>query len=181
MVLVGELALYIGCMGLSAIVTRITILSCFEGDDVLPETQGNGYTLIEDSGSPSSFIEFSSEFPETANLFGPLYQSSFSNKFENQKYSTLNSVKKRIPPISANVINFTESIDLDESFVTHFKSLSEDSEESDEEKVKEKREFAPVLDLDASTFDGFDKSTDLYHVKEYYYALARERLATEIL
>ena len=177
MVLIGEIALYIGCMGLSAIVTRITILNCLNGDETNPDTQENDYNLIEDNDTLNSSIESNSDNPEMINLFSP---RRFRNNFEISSYSSLNSVVKRMPPIY--VTNVNESKDIDDSFIIEFKSLSEDSEEKEsDEEIDERRELTPVLDLDASKFHGFDKNADLYFVKEYYYALAKERFATDLL
>lgn len=203
MVLIGEFLFYIGCTGIGAILTRISLCRCCFGnrneEPSSSEPLEHDYILLDEDDEEIPSRSFSLEYngfnPNFIDLFSPGYEPIFNND-EVIYNSRNNPLIERSKPLlrfhSESIENddiaidflpyYSDSSDSDddnegeeEKQMESTSTLDSDSGAKSEEEIEEQKTLATALDLDATVFDS--ESVNLYYAKEFYFGLAMKKSA----
>lgn len=194
MVLIGELLIYMSYVGLSAFVTRITVLHCLKEDDdtTLPlttPTMISNENLIDRNSLNEPFtVEYYSQNPDIfmrVNLFSPRFKPLSRNEsiFQDPEQLELLDFSDDFESIESDKFEDFKDSEKFEVVMPEEKTESKGKkiESKNEVEVEIRPDLQPVFEWDAVEFDYSGESIDFYYAKEYYFGLVKERLNLEVI
>lgn len=166
MVLIGEIIIYLGCVGISAFATRLVVLRCInQNDDEVLDTRNNNYNY---------------RLINNVSLHEPLTVESYSHNPElimttsqDSNLATLNPINTRTRS-SGSFNSFDEF--LSEDFERHILQNLWRLEESDEdfefgsEEFEDIKRLKPYFEWDTVKFEDSEENMESYYTKERRYA-----------